>query len=511
MPEVSSLLPIGATVDGDRYQIVRVLGQGSFGTTYEATDIKLGRSVALKELAPSAGDRARSRFLEEACALARFTHPGIVRVHDVFEDAGAAYVVMELVRGRSLADLLVERGGRLPPTQAVACVRRIAEALAVVHEAGMLHRDVKPANVLVADDGRIVLIDFGAARDFVAGERGDMTQVLTPGYAPLEQYGSAGPFGPATDLYALGATAYHLLAGERPPSAPDRLQGVRLTPLAELDPAIPVEVSAAVDWALAVRAEERPQHARAFVSALRRAADGGAAPATVQMAAAPATIQVAAPTGSGTELYDDRAAPDDAEDGDGWDDAAPPRRRLVLPVALGLGALCAIAPVIVVATWVLAVLPLVNAAAGVRRGLRERRELRGPRWWDPLGAPPAFVARFLWGLVVAGVRTFAVLLVLGMLAAVGVITADLDATAVGDALRTPAGRAGLGLAGGLGLAVVVPSLLRTSDAYVGHLHRIVRVPEMWRLPAWAAAVLLVLVAVAVPLSLFPLDLLVPEL
>ncbi|HTE21391.1 MAG TPA: serine/threonine-protein kinase, partial [Armatimonadota bacterium] len=156
--------------------------------------------------------------------------------------------------------------------EAVALIRKAAEALAAVHELGLLHRDIKPDNLILNDDGRVVLIDFGTAREFAAERTHRMTAMLTPGYAPLEQYSQQGRFGPYTDIYALGATFYHLLTGQMPASALDRIQGVELLPPHRLNPAVSATVSAAVMWALEIPVKSRPPSVGAFLAALSRPA-----------------------------------------------------------------------------------------------------------------------------------------------------------------------------------------------------------------------------------------------
>src|ERR671934_342718 len=142
-------------------------------------------------------------------------------------------------------------------------------ALAMVHAAGMLHRDVKPENVMVTADGRAVLLDFGWARAFAAGKTSRMTAIVTHGYAPLEQYAQSGArFGPFTDVYALGALLYHLLTGEPPAPATDRALGAALASPRQRKPEISARVSDAVMAALALRASERPQTVEAFLALL---------------------------------------------------------------------------------------------------------------------------------------------------------------------------------------------------------------------------------------------------
>ncbi len=282
----SSALPLGTSLHGGRYAVGRVLGQGGFGITYLGSDARARRPVAIKEFFPHGSARhgmdvqpsgamtaadyngARTKFLDEARILSRFHHPGIVDVFDTFDGNNTAYMVMELLRGRSLLKLL-EETGPVPEYETVEYATRVGEALEVVHGANLLHRDIKPDNIMLTDDGRVVLIDFGNARTFAAGKTGRMTTMLTPGYAPLEQYGQQVRFGPFTDVYALGATLYHLATGQMPADATDRATGAPLTPPHEVNPHVSVGVSEAIVWAMAIRIDERPQTVGAFVSALR--------------------------------------------------------------------------------------------------------------------------------------------------------------------------------------------------------------------------------------------------
>jgi serine/threonine protein kinase len=236
-------LSVGTSLAG-RYSVGRVLGQGGFGITYLGADKLLGRSVAIKELVPEGSIRNNTqlvppsslrttwremcqRFLEEARTLARFDNPSIVKVFDVLEENGTIYLVMERLEGCTLGDE-IERQGALNPKTVESIALKLCEALDIVHRAGLLHRDLKPENVFLTIDGRAVLIDFGSARGFQDNKTAQYTRLVTPGYAPLEQYAETSNLGPYTDVYALGATLYHMLTGKRPPSVTDRVLGTQL-------------------------------------------------------------------------------------------------------------------------------------------------------------------------------------------------------------------------------------------------------------------------------------------
>ncbi len=276
----------GTTLGGGRFVVRDVLGRGGFGITYGTDDRRLERRVAVKELFPDGavrhGDRvgvadhargafeaARDRFLREARVLARFTHPGIVRVYEVFEANDTAYLVMELLEGRTLAAVLTERGGPLAEPEVLDVAARAAGALSQVHEAGVLHRDLNPSNLVLTDHGRVVLIDFGIARDFEAsGHTGTMTRVVTPGYAPPEQYAGQARFGPATDVYGLSATLYRLLSAQAPTPAVERQQGAELAAPHRLVPSVSAPTSAAVLDGLELNPAHRPQTLERFTARL---------------------------------------------------------------------------------------------------------------------------------------------------------------------------------------------------------------------------------------------------
>ena len=236
----------GSTLQGGRYRIERVLGQGGFGITYLAVQSGLERKVAIKEffmkeLCNRDGStshvtlgtegsretvaRFREKFLKEARNIARLNHPHIVRIHDIFEENGTAYYVMEYAEGGSLADL-VKSKGCLSESEATHYILQVAEALAYIHAENMNHLDVKPANILLNDRNEAILIDFGLSKqyDALTGGQTSTTPVgISEGYAPMEQYkqGGVSEFSPETDIYALGATFFKLLTGKTPPSASD--------------------------------------------------------------------------------------------------------------------------------------------------------------------------------------------------------------------------------------------------------------------------------------------------
>ena len=271
------------------YEIVRVLGAGGFGVTYLAFDHQLDGPVALKEYFPAEAARrgpgwgvapsttgsqalftwGLDRFIDEARSLHRLRHANVVRAHRYVQAHGTAYIVMEYVEGKSLQQVIRE-GGRLTPDAWRRWLDPLIDGLAHVHGHGYLHRDLKPANIMIrAADGTPVLIDFGAAR--VAARDRTHTQVLTPGYAPLEQYSREGTQGPPTDIYALAAVSYRVLTGERLSSAPDRVLDDDYEPLANRIAGADRRWLAAIDHGLALRPEDRPQTVPVWTAAMRGA------------------------------------------------------------------------------------------------------------------------------------------------------------------------------------------------------------------------------------------------
>ena len=271
------------------YRIIDVLGQGGFGITYLAQQIGLGRKVAIKEFfmkdlcnrgddgsqvsAGSTGskdlvERFKQKFLKEARLIASFNNAHIIRIHDVFEENGTAYYVMEYLEGESLKEV-VDNNGALPETVAVKYILQVADALSAVHANNLLHLDVKPANIMLDENCNAVLIDFGVSKHY--DEKGAQTSSagvgLSEGYAPLEQYeaGSLKDFTPATDIYALGATLFMLLTGTRPPKA----SVVNDDGLPPMPTAISAPVRKAVEKAMQPRRKDRPQNIDEFVKLLK--------------------------------------------------------------------------------------------------------------------------------------------------------------------------------------------------------------------------------------------------
>ena len=238
-------LKSGALLQGGRYKIISVIGQGGFGITYKALQLGLGRYVAIKEffmkqLCTREGDTSRVRvftdsacevvavyrekFLKEARIIAAFSHPNIVRIHDIFEENNTAYYVMEFLDCGSLSGFR-----KLPQQQALTYIRQIGSALQYMHAHKTMHLDVKPDNIILRDYGTAVLIDFGISKHYdTADDETSHTPVgISKGYAPVEQFrdGGVSAFSPSSDVYSLAATLYKLLTGITPPESIDLQSG----------------------------------------------------------------------------------------------------------------------------------------------------------------------------------------------------------------------------------------------------------------------------------------------
>ncbi len=235
---------INALAAGTRlgaYSIERVLGAGAFGITYKCRESGTGRLVAIKEYLPAAlamrclgaatveplsesvraeFEWGRRRFQQEARLLTTLDHPNIVPVLAYFELQGTAYIAMEYQDGRNLGELLGDEP--LGEADLLSILMPLLDAVEALHRQGFLHRDIKPENIFIRTDGRPILLDFGSARQPSNGEAEGLTAVLTPGYAPYEQYQYRGEQGPWTDIYALGALMFRCLLGRRPPDAAAR-------------------------------------------------------------------------------------------------------------------------------------------------------------------------------------------------------------------------------------------------------------------------------------------------
>jgi serine/threonine protein kinase len=276
----ANALPKGTRLG--EFEIHRVIGAGGFGIVYMAFDHGLEREVAIKEYMPSSlASRTATlhvsltspsneetfklglrSFVNEAKLLARFDHRSLIKVHRFWEERGTAYMVMPLLRGRTLRE--VRRMMEHPPTEPWlrGVLDPVLGALEVLHREDVYHRDIAPDNILIGDDGVPMLLDFGAARHVIQGRSQTLTAILKPSYAPIEQYGESANLrqGAWTDLYALGATLHYLITESPPAPATVRTVTDEIPPLASLPrPGISEEFLHIVDWMLAPRPLDRPQ------------------------------------------------------------------------------------------------------------------------------------------------------------------------------------------------------------------------------------------------------------
>jgi cell wall-associated NlpC family hydrolase len=328
----------------NRYRIVSLLGQGGMGSVYRAWDMRLSVPVALKEMTPQPGlvdqtlGQLRQQFHQEATVLARLHHPHLVRVTDFFEESGNAYLVMDFVEGESLADRIAQQGA-LPETEVLVWAKQLLSALAYCHSQGIIHRDIKPQNVIIRPDGQAVLVDFGLVKLWDPNDPRTKTVMRgmgTPEYAPPEQYEADTVHTDSrSDIYSVGATLYHALAGQAPLTATLRMASPeRFMRMREISPGVSPAMEEAVDRALELNQSRRWQSADEMAAAL----GVGGIPTPTQ---APGRVTPATPRHEKTQVLP------------GAQVAAPARRRVpvariaggaaVLLLLMCLGLLCVFA------------------------------------------------------------------------------------------------------------------------------------------------------------------------
>ena len=280
-------LPKGTVLAG-QYVIDSVLGQGGFGITYKATDHKSNENVAVKEFFPDTlayrdaaevisypGERSenfeygKEGFLQEAQTLAQFIgNENIARIHSYFEENGTAYFVMEYIDGISFDEYIKRKGGKITVDEAERVLIPIMDALDAVHAAGIVHRDVTPDNIYICQDGKIKLLDFGAARYSLGDKSRSLDVILKHGFAPKEQYTRRGRQGPYTDIYSIAATFYFAITGKRPPDSVERLDEDDLVPPSALGVDITDYQEKALFTALEVQPQNRFQSMAVFKKVL---------------------------------------------------------------------------------------------------------------------------------------------------------------------------------------------------------------------------------------------------
>jgi serine/threonine protein kinase len=291
LSEFGNELPVGYRLE--EFEIKSILGSGGFGITYLAQDVDLKREVVVKENLPfqcamrdstrsvrprtsSVGDRdqfewALQSFLREAETLSRFDHPNIVRVLRRFEANNTAYFVMPYLPGKSLKQVIEEQVARdegFTEQRLKDLLYPLLDALELLHQQGVYHRDIKAANILLATGHRPILIDFGAARQVISEK--SHTVVESAGYTPFEQLQSHGNIGPWSDIYALGGTFYTAIHGEPPPRASDRMRRDPIVCLADRYAGVYSRpFLEAIDWSLRVDEADRPQSVAEWRAALQ--------------------------------------------------------------------------------------------------------------------------------------------------------------------------------------------------------------------------------------------------
>jgi eukaryotic-like serine/threonine-protein kinase len=267
------MVAVGTTLQGGKYSIDREIGRGGFGITFKATHHFLHQEVVIKTLNEKLRQhpdfvKFEGQFQDEARRLATCVHPNIVRVSDFFLEEGLPYMVMEYIPGETLGEAFVMPAIPLEETTAIHYMRQIGAALAVVHQNGLLHRDIKPDNIILRQGTQeVVLIDFGIAREFSGGVQKTHTGMVSEGYSPIEQYLSQAHRSPATDVYGLAATLYTLLTAQVPIPALLRDREKMLSPR-ELQPHLSAAVNQAVMRGMAVEAKFRPPTVAAWLKLL---------------------------------------------------------------------------------------------------------------------------------------------------------------------------------------------------------------------------------------------------
>jgi len=279
-------LACGATLQSGKYTIERVIGAGGFGITYYARHNGLGHYFAIKEffisaycmrnsvqktvmlqgIDPAVYDKYRQKFIEEAQILARLDHQNIVKVTDIFQENNTAYIVMPFIEGQTLQQLVTQKG-RLDYDTAVNYIAQLSEAVDYIHQRDILHRDIKPDNIIITPADKAILIDFGSAREFIHDKTQQHTSIFTQGYAPLEQYSTSSKKGSYSDIYSLGATFYFALTGQKPMDAATRTMESMPEPKAFV-PSIPYEANRTILKAMSLKTENRQQRIGEFMDDL---------------------------------------------------------------------------------------------------------------------------------------------------------------------------------------------------------------------------------------------------
>ncbi len=289
MPKSRKSLPPGTVIDC--YSIIKLIGSGGFSLIYLAEDVDTLERVVIKEFLPrnlavrgkalqveisdqadiSHFNNGRKLFYQEAMALATLRHPNIVNVRTFFLANNTAYMVMDYQQGKNLGGYIRQRKGWLSSRFLLTVFPPILDALSLIHSTGQLHLDIKPSNIHLRPGGNPLLLDFGAVHKFATTRSHQSSQVVTPGFSPVEQYYSSGYVGPWSDVYAIGATMRACIEGSAPPSAIERHAKDRMRPASSLFrkhyPAYLLEL---IDWAMEIDPLLRPQDASTLLTAIRQ-------------------------------------------------------------------------------------------------------------------------------------------------------------------------------------------------------------------------------------------------
>jgi eukaryotic-like serine/threonine-protein kinase len=344
----------------DRYRIKAPLGKGGMGTVYEATDLRFGSTVAVKEMMLT-GDELVRAFEREARLLNKLRHAALPVVMDYFAEGGRYFLVMQYIPGDDLAASLAERGGPFPAEEVLEWADQLLNALAYLHtqEPPVIHRDVKPHNLKLTPSGEVILLDFGLSKNANAATAGSTSVSVvgyTPHYAPFEQINGAGT-DPRSDLFSLAATLYQLLTGAPPLDAVTRAQAVMsgqpdpLRPAHEINPAVPAAVSSFLHSALAMNRAERPDSAalmRESLRAVRRGLAGGGSESGMSLSQTLVDSNGAVPTHSSLSLSSQATSAAAMMNGN---TATPPARARYGRLATGALGLALVVCAVVWSAW----------------------------------------------------------------------------------------------------------------------------------------------------------------
>ncbi len=338
----------------DRYRIIRPLGKGGMGAVYEAIDQRLDAIVALKETF-SIDERLRRQFEQEARLLAGLNHPALPRVSDYFTESDRAFLVMQFISGADLAAIIATQPGPFPRNQVIAWADQLLDALVYLHtrDRQIIHRDIKPHNLKVTSSGQIALLDFGLAKAQTTDLSGSISSTsifgYTRRYSPLEQIQDQGTT-PQSDIYALGATLYHLLTGAKPPDALARASALAnskadpLRPANEIHSAVGSEIAAILRRAMALSPDDRYASANKFREALRQVGRGEA---TAEKALADPSLTESADVGPVKGMFGRKAPSIDPFDS--YSILKPPMTALMVPQGHHPGVVAAVLAIVLTA------------------------------------------------------------------------------------------------------------------------------------------------------------------